>query len=223
MKQLIKKNKLLFYTLLYSVFYMVMFWLLEHRNGVRVHILAADIDYKIPFCEFFIVPYFLWFGFVFCTVIYFLFFCKDKIPCINFLTSLGIGMTVFLLISLVFPNGQNLRPFYYSRDNIFVDMVKFLYSIDTSTNIFPSIHVFNSIATSVALSNYQGFKHHKLISYGAWGLAILIVLATMFLKQHTIYDVIGALILNIFCYYIVYRPGMSLGHIKAGRKVSLTE
>ena len=42
-------------------------------------------------------------------------------------------------------------------------------------------------------------------------LAILIVCATVFLKQHTVIDVITALILNVACYRLIYRPRYVFG------------
>ena len=47
------------------------------------------------------------------------------------------AMTIFLIISTLFPNGQNLRPMVFERDNIFVDMVRMLYRADTCTNVVP--------------------------------------------------------------------------------------
>ena len=55
------------------------------------------------------------------------------------------GMTLFLIISTVYPNGHLLRPTDFPRNNIFTLAVQVLYQADTATNIFPSLHVFNSI------------------------------------------------------------------------------
>lgn len=55
-------------------------------------------------------------------------------------------MTIFLIVSYAYPNAQHLRPVEFPRDNIFTDVVRWLYKTDTPTNILPSIHVFNSLA-----------------------------------------------------------------------------
>mgnify|MGYP000388149172 CR=1 FL=1 len=60
--------------------------------------------------------------------------------------------TIFLIISTIFPNGQDLRPVVFERDNVFVDMVRMLYRADTCTNVFPSLHVFNTLSVCVSLS-----------------------------------------------------------------------
>ena len=41
-----------------------------------------------------------------------------------------------------FPNGHDLRIDPGIRDNIFVNLVNFIYNNDTPTNVCPSIHVF---------------------------------------------------------------------------------
>lgn len=45
-------------------------------------------------------------------------------------------MTLFILVSYVYPNGQNLRPDLSGESGVFVSAVRYLYKIDTPTNIF---------------------------------------------------------------------------------------
>ena len=99
------------------------------------------------------------------------------------------GMTIFLIISTLYPNGLDLRPVQFERDNIFVDMVKMLYKADTPTNVLPSIHVFNSIGVCIAISHNRVLSRRKVIHYGSLVLGISIILVTMFLKQHSVIDV----------------------------------
>ena len=90
--------------------YMVTFSYIENRD-VHHYIVHTVLDEKIPFCEYFIIPYLLWFIFVAVTVLYFMFFNQNKWKeYYQLMITLGIGMTLFLVISLVFPNGQDLRP-----------------------------------------------------------------------------------------------------------------
>lgn len=192
---------------IYFVFYITLFAYVENRSGLQVHILYSQLDKYIPFCEYFIIPYALWFLYIAAAVIYFGLFHKNLSDYYRLIINLGVGMTIFLIVSLVFPNGHNLRPFVFQRDNIFVDMVRYLYRIDTSTNILPSIHVFNSVAVAVAISGSEELKKHTWIVRSSNVLAILIICSTVFLKQHTIIDVVTALILNVVSCRITYRPG----------------
>ena len=190
------------------------FQYIEQRS-VRHSEIARKVDDYIPFCEYFIIPYYLWFIFIAATVFYFAFINKNKKEYWQLVCSLGIGMTLFIIISLIFPNGQELRP-SLSGDGIFIELVRYLYKIDTPTNVFPSIHVFNTVACCIAIFRHKFFHHRKLILAAAGILGTLIVLSTIFLKQHTLLDVVGAIVLNVFCYQLLYKP-------KAVRENSLPE
>jgi membrane-associated phospholipid phosphatase len=47
-------------------------------------------------------------------------------------------------------------------------------------------------------------KKHKWIQISSFVLCVLIILSTMFLKQHSVFDVATALVLGILMYYLVY-------------------
>lgn len=184
--------------LLYFAIYLPWFGYLEKTVTTHFHVIHMAIDDIIPFCEYFIVPYLLWFFYVAWGIGYFFF--KNKDEYFRLCTVLFTGMTVFLIVSSLYPNGHYLRPLTFTRDNIFVDMVQWLYSTDTSTNLFPSIHVYNSIAINAAVWHADNFKENKLVRYGSTGMMMSIVLSTMFLKQHSVFDVItGVLMAFIMC------------------------
>ena len=160
----------------FFIVYMITFSYIEDRD-VHHYIIHTTIDDQIPFCEYFIVPYLLWFLFVAVTVFYFMFFNKNQWKeYYQLIITLGTGMTLFLIISLVFPNGQDLRP-VLTGDSIFIKAVQMIYHTDTPTNVLPSIHVFNSLVCCVA---------------------------TMFLKQHSVVDVVLAALMYTGCYRIIY-------------------
>lgn len=187
---------------LYGFIYFPWFWYLEKNITNNYYVIHTTFDEQIPFIECFIVPYLLWFGFIAFATFYF--FLKDKQSFYRMALFLIIGMTVFLIISTLYPNGQILRPTEFERDNLFVDLVIQLYKGDTPTNIFPSIHVYNSIGVHIAIRNSECLKTNKFAQHGSFILAVLIILSTMFLKQHSIIDVIGAIVLAIPAYYFSY-------------------
>lgn len=188
----------------YGILYLLAFQYVEQRT-VRPHIIHMKVDDYIPFCEYFIIPYYLWFIFIAATVFYFAFINKNKKEYWQLVFSLGIGMTLFIIISLVFPNGQELRP-SLSGNDIFTQMVRYLYKVDTPTNVFPSIHVFNTVACCIAVFRHKNFYFKRLVPTVMGILGTLIVLSTIFLKQHTLLDVAGAIVLNVFCYQLLYKP-----------------
>ena len=180
-----------------SIFHGFIIW-----NEPWPRIFMWYILHWIPFCEYFIVPYLLWFGYVAWAVGYFYF--KNKDEYFKLCAMLFTGMTVFLVISTIYPNGHYLRPAYFEHNNIFIQMVKWLYATDTPTNLFPSVHVFNSIAVNIAVWHSDNFKKNKAVRYGSAVLMVLIILSTMFLKQHSVFDVVTGMVLAVFMYSVVY-------------------
>lgn len=188
--------------LLYFLIYLPWFGYLEENVTTHFHVIHVALDDKIPFCEYFIIPYMLWFAYVAWGVAYFFF--KNKNEYYKLCAFLFTGMTIFLVISTVYPNGHYLRPTTFERDNIFVQAVQWLYSTDTPTNLFPSIHVYNSLGINMAVWHSENFKKNKPVRYGSAILCISIILSTMFLKQHSVFDVVTGIVLAAFMFSLVY-------------------
>lgn len=201
MREILKKYKHA-WILSYLVIYLVWFTWLEKTVTTRFHVIHMAIDDYIPFCEYFIVPYLLWFAYVAAGVIYFFF--TDVSDYYKLCTVLFVGMTVFLIISTIYPNGHYLRPSVYENDNIFSMLVQWLHGLDTSTNILPSIHVYNSLAVHMAVAKSEKLRQYKWVQASSLVLAVSIVLSTMFLKQHSVLDVITGCIMALVMYTLVY-------------------
>lgn len=188
--------------LFYFPIYCLWFAYLEKTVTKHFHVIYMEIDDYIPFCEFFIVPYLIWFLYVAITFLYVGF--TDKEQFLKMCTFLYTGMTLFLVISTLYPNGHFLRPITFERDNIFVDLCQWLYQTDTPTNLFPSIHVYNSIGTHIAIVYHEKLQKNKFICSFSAILMASIILSTMFLKQHSVFDVITAFIVAFVMYQLVY-------------------
>lgn len=202
MKEFFQKYKHA-WLLSYMFIYFVWFFYLENRGWVPVKIIHTALDDIIPFHEFFFIPYALWFLYIPAVILFLLF--KSKEDYFKVCAFLFTGMTICLIIYTIWPNGQNLRPNGFLRDNFLVDMVKKLYGFDTSTNVCPSIHVFNSIGAHIAIMESRLFKNNRFIRTGSFILAFLICLSTVFLKQHSVIDGLCAIVLACVLYLIVYR------------------
>ncbi len=190
------------WTLLYFPIYLIWFFWLESRANQPYYVIHTFLDDYIPFCEYFIIPYFLWFLYI--AVVYLWLFFKDKDNFYKYTAFLYSGMTLFLLVSTVYPNGHLLRPLEFERDNIFIQMVCFLYWADTSTNILPSIHVFNSIAAHMAVMHTPALAKQTWTVRCSRILYVSIILSTMFLKQHSCVDVILGITLGYGMNHLVY-------------------
>ena len=188
--------------LLYAFIYLPWFCYLEKTVTRNFHVMHASLDDLIPFNEYFIVPYLLWFLYVGAAIFYFLITSKeDYYKLCIFLFS---GMTISLIICTFFRNGTDLRPVIDPDKNIFTALVAYIYRTDTCTNVFPSIHVYNSIGVHIAVARSERLRGHRLIRLGSGLLMISICMATVFLKQHSVIDLIGAVILAYVIYGIVY-------------------
>ncbi|GFI22059.1 hypothetical protein IMSAGC011_00832 [Lachnospiraceae bacterium] len=199
---LILQYKSLAVMIIYAVVYLVAFFYLERRD-VAVHEINFGIDAYIPFCEVFIVPYLLWFPYVAFIVV--LMCIRDKEESEKLVAFLMAGMTIFIIVSAVFPNGHNLRPKTFEQDNIFIDLIRNLYATDTPTNILPSIHVYNSVAIMIAVWRSKCFANHHIVKGAMFVLGVSIIFSTVLIKQHSMLDVLLALLLSAVMYSICYK------------------
>ncbi len=187
---------------LYWLFYGIVFWTLEQGVKMNYHTIRCPLDDKIPFCELFVIPYYFWFFFIFWIIIYGFFY---DIKAFNkFHMFVILTYTATLVIYIVYPNQQLFRPQEYARDNIFVDIAKLLYTYDTNTNVCPSIHIIGSMAVMFTA------WHSKRYSTKKWRIAFVIMtfiicLSPIFLRQHSIIDVILGLIISFIAYPFVFR------------------
>jgi hypothetical protein len=179
------------------------FGYVEKMVTTHFHVVHVPLDDYIPFCEYFVIPYLLWFPYVAWGILYLAFHNKNDYYklCLFLFT----GMTIFLLISTVYPNGHYLRPTYFTHHNVCTMLCEYLYATDTATNLFPSIHVYNSIGIHLAVTQNRRLRKNKTAQLISFVLMISIIMATMFIKQHSVFDVCCALILALVMYYIVYR------------------
>ena len=204
------------WVLSYAFIYLPWFLYLEKKVTNHYHIMHVAIDDYIPFNEYFIVPYFLWFFYVSAAILYFFF--ADVKDYYKLCTMLFTGMTISLMVCTVFPNGTDFRPVIDPDKNIFSYIVSFLYSKDTCTNVFPSIHVYNSICVHIAVSHSEKLRQNRMIQVGSFLLMVSICLATVFLKQHSAFDGLGALVMASIMYQFVYSGSYVPGRSEVSEK-----
>ena len=76
MKRLYTKYKHGIPLAIYMIIYMSWFAWLEGTNTKNYQVIHVSLDDYIPFCEVFVIPYFLWFAYV--AVVVDFFFFKNK-------------------------------------------------------------------------------------------------------------------------------------------------
>lgn len=203
--------------LIFLLSYMVLFSLLERMPRLHYTIIHMAIDDRIPFLEGFVIPYFSWFAYITFYTVYL--FLNDEAAYHRIAAFLAIGMGGFLVVSLLFPNILMIRPQVMPRHNIFTEICQLLYAMDTPTNVTPSIHVFNSIGIMIAVWDTDcpmfRSKKRKLLM-DLWGLTI--ILSTMFIKQHSVSDVIVGTGCALAVYIVVYRLGFVFRTVEGDRR-----
>ncbi|MGN0361736.1 MAG: phosphatase PAP2 family protein [Bilifractor sp.] len=205
---LFRTKKQIWVVPVYATLYFIIFRFLETyiRTPGSFHLIHCPLDNYIPFCEYFVIFYYSWFVFMFLVFGFFMVVNKDIAEYNHFILYLFTGMTIFLVLSAVYPNGLHIRPDQMPNNNIFCMLVEKLYASDTPTNVFPSIHVFNSLSAALAVNNCKSLKKYRGLRIGTFVLAFLIILSTMFVKQHSVYDVVGGIFMSIIFYRLIYLP-----------------
>ena len=188
--------------LLFWAAYGIVFASLECFRTEGYVTVYSRLDDLVPFCEWFVIPYFFWFVYLVGMYVYALFFDIDTFK--KYTYFIMITYTATIVIYLIWPTKQELRPEVFPRDNLFTDIMRHFYEFDTNTNVCPSIHVIGAVAVSCAAWN------SKLFSTVPWRIAftvvtVLITLSTVFLKQHSVVDIPPALVLCAVAYPVVFR------------------
>ncbi len=191
--------------LIYAPIYMYWFIYIEHYKFAHYAVIHTALDDYIPFVEVFVIPYYMWFAYVSLALLFFMFSFDVEDYYKNFFF-LATGMTIFLVISTLFPNMHQLRPAVMPRDNIFTQLVQVIYDRDTPSNLWPSIHVYNSLGTMAAVHHSKRFNKTGVIVMDVIGS--LIIISTVFIKQHSFYDVITAFIMATIFYLVFYHTSL---------------
>lgn len=182
----------------YFALYVITERFIPAKNCYVVH---SPLDDLIPFCEVFVVPYVLWYAYVAGSVFYFVRYSTEsfkKLMMFIIFTQI-IAMTAYI----VFPNRQDLRPEFFERNNIFTYIVNILYTVDTNTNVCPSLHVGYSLAVGSAwLKEKDAPRLWKLASTV---FALMVCASTAFIKQHSVVDIFWAFVMCFVGEIIIYR------------------
>lgn len=155
--------------------------------------LTVAVDKIIPFKPIFIFPYMYWYLYIVIGLV--LILLKSRTDYIRAFLSIFIGMCICYLVYYIFPTEIN-RPMI-NDTNLVYKLINFIYNIDRPLNCFPSLHV---------LITYFIMRYTKREKFGGEFyytqlVGILIILSTVFIKQHFIVDIIASLIL---CEIIIY-------------------
>ncbi|VYU50616.1 phosphatase PAP2 family protein [Clostridium tertium] len=162
------------------------------ENGTS---LALKLDNEIPFLSIFIFPYIYWYFFILIGLVFIL--SRNRERYAKTLLAIYIGMCICYLFYYFYPV-EIARP-VIANNTIPNKLVNIIYENDRPFNCFPSIHVLNT---------YIIMRFTKLKDNKSWFLytniiGVLIILSTLFIKQHFILDGVIAIVLGEAVVFIV--------------------
>lgn len=153
--------------------------------------LATELDERIPFIAPFVIFYV--FAYVQWGFNYILIGRDSKKMCYRFVLGDIFSKIICLLFFILLPTTL-VRPEITGTD-IFSKLVRFIYSVDSPVNLFPSIHCLESwccirAAFQMELKTPQRTRVYRVLTII---ISLGVFASTLFIKQHVIVDVFGGI------------------------------
>ncbi len=181
--------------------YLAAFFTIEHFITDNYWATQTPIDDCIPFCKYFIIVYDAWAPLLVVLGLYLI--VKDPEGYRRYMWSLIFTYTVSTLFCVLVPNGQDLRPAVVEGGDLFAWIVRLTYAADTNTNVFPSVHVVGVLSALFAVYHTPGLRKWTW-RVGATALGVVIIAATLLVKQHAFIDILAGLVVGAIGYVVVY-------------------
>jgi len=156
--------------------------------------LFTPIDHLVPFISAFAIIYvFIFYPFVIYTLGYFMYIKPEKAN--RFFIAIMIIYAISYMTYLIFPV-MMIRPKELPDDFLSRVMAKY-YESDPPYNCFPSLHAANATITAYYLG-----REKPEYKYVFWLIAFLVMLSTLFVRQHVIADEIAGFLVAYFAGWI---------------------
>lgn len=159
------------------------------------HDLTTAFDRATPFLPWTVSIYLT--SFVFWILSYLYCASQEKRQAYRFLCADFLAKTVCFLFFLLLPT-TNVRP-VVEGDSLWCILMHILYTTDSPTNLFPSIHCLVSWLCFLGVRDVPGTP--KVVRCGAFCVAIAIFISTLTTKQHVAADVLGGVLLAQISYW----------------------
>ena len=167
------------------------------------NLIGSTLDNYIPFIPSFIYFYMIWYPFEIFSL-YFI-YKKDKETYIKTLIALILALLIMHLIFIIYPTMVD-RPEVNSFNSLTTLILYIAFKSDTPVNCFPSGHC---IICFILIFSFLKSKNITIKNKTIFTtINILIILSTLFVKQHVIYDVIGSLVLSNASFYLVFKTSL---------------
>lgn len=181
--------------------YFALYFVTENLIPVSAcHVIHSAVDDIIPFNEYFLIFYCWWYVLIIISLGYFLFYDIRKFKELQ--VFIIITQAIAMLVYIIYPSVQLLRPAVLPHDNFLCSVMSFIYMFDTPTGVCPSLHVAFSLGIATVWCRYRDaswwWKAFVVTS------VVMICISVMFVKQHSFIDVVAAIPVGIIAYILVY-------------------
>lgn len=196
------------------VFQSILYALSKVINGSNAALIGGYIDSLIPFNTLAIVPYCIWYFLIF--IIPYYYYKEDKELISKYIVSYVLITIIANIIFIVCPTTVN-RP-TISGNDIFSIMTKIVFFVDNEPlNCFPSLHCAISFLWIIyTLSMKNSNKYFKLF---ITIISILIIISTLFIKQHVFIDMIGGICITSLVVIIINHSNYLINKTKSVLKL----
>ncbi|QGQ93700.1 phosphatase PAP2 family protein [Paenibacillus psychroresistens] len=197
MNRFIKRIVPILTMLIFPFLGMLYHWV--NQPKVTVYSLMTNADNAIPFVRFFVLPYSIWIFYIYICLIYF--FIKEiKV----YYRTLLIYTLCALLCYFIYTFFQTTVPRpNLVGDDVFTRLTQYVYNRDLPYNCFPSIHCFSCYLVMKAI--YKSSFKNRINQTLIYGMSSLIILSTLFVKQHAMMDALAGFLLVEMVYLVIAR------------------
>lgn len=191
------KNKFLKYVVFPPLLQSSIYFITRLFEGKPYNV-SLNIDSKIPFISYFVIFYVLWY--IFLIVSPLIIYKRDEKSLKEYALTYVVCAIISSILFLFFPTTVTRASSL--NDNLFFDkLVILIYKNDSpALNCFPSFHCLACILWIKYIGLNRNIK--KYIRILITFFSIVVMLSTLFIKQHAVVDVIGSLFVFIIGYNI---------------------
>ena len=170
--------------------YFVLYFLTENLiPAENCHVIHSPLDDLIPFNEFFVLFYVGWYVLIVASLLYFLLYSVESFKRLQ--TYIIITQILAMVVYIVYPSRQELRPEVFPRENVLTWIMGIIYQFDTNTGVLPSLHVAYSLGIASTWLREKRVKPWVRILIALFCLGVCVSVA--FVKQHSVLDIFAAI------------------------------
>ena len=181
----------------------VLSYMFINRYVTPIWTVITPLDDKIPFSEYWIIPYCIWYVVYPGSLLFFLF--KDKKAYFNLCWMMIGGLLIATVFYLAVPNHVPFEEVGPDNDGFFAQWANLIRGGATRNAAFPSEHCVVAIAIDFAVQRSDFFKKRYVWRAVSFLFMLSVCAATVFLKQHSVLDMFGSfivvMVLNMISIY----------------------